>query len=105
MESFNQFSSMLRIRQEEIVPLLDCAAEASILRANEDGTVVLTCDFPDAKLSLIANLSNRPKTIDDELKIHLATSKIIYATPRKVMEPNVEQLPPWSVIWCKANVK
>lgn len=105
MESFNQFSSMLRIRQEEIVPLLDCAAEASILRANEDGTVVLTWDFPDAKLSLIANLSNRPKTIDDELKIHLATSKIIYATARKMMEPNVEQLPPWSVIWCKANVK
>ena len=105
MDAFNQFSSLLQIRQSEIVPLLDSAGKGTILRADEDGSLSVRWEFTDTTLCLIANLSNRAIVVPEDVKVQLATSKIIYSVPRKIQEPNLEQLPPWSVIWCKSNVK
>lgn len=105
MDSFNQFSSLLKTRQEEIIPLLENTAKGSIIHADEDGVMTVSWQFPDTKLLLMSNLSNRTKSVDDELKAQIAKSKVIYCTPRKVQEVNLEQLPPWSVIWCKSNVQ
>lgn len=105
MDSFNKFSSLLAIRQAEIVPLLDSCARGKVTQETEDGFLCVNWKLADGTLSLVANLASRPRSIDEELKVHLAMSRLIYSTHPRTQVADNELLRPWSVSWTRTNSK